>query len=248
MLEALVNDFNCFCNIEVCPQNEAVIRNGAHEMMLAASCIDRNKLTSDEICMLSCIAHSCHSRLRKLNNTLICRKRKCDFQLCCVNELITCVIGACRTAVDGTGKIINLMLPEKDISLSLCPRLTVWALLNAVSNSLLYCKSEEIVVGLRPLTRGVMICVKSKTDIGLDDIDIFTTVKDSGLKAICSAAKLHKGRVLFSRSGKILSVNLFIPYGLKSDGCYTPPDVIDLIYDKFSPVYIALCDCVFPPI
>ncbi len=205
--------------------------------------LDHKKLDTDEMCMLSCISHSCRKKLCRLNNILICEKKRDFFFECNLNALVYSLISACR-AVTGSGiDKFELSLPENQIYISLSPNTINWCILNVISNYLLYSKNGKIKIKLKPLSDGVIISIDGNCSLALDDIKFFSDIKYSGFSTIKHAVELHKGKLFYLKDKERLTVNIFLPYSMNASKQYFPPDFIDLICDKLSPIYTALCDC-----
>lgn len=245
MFDNLIDDFNSFCGIAICPENEEIIRSYAHELMLKISSFDKKTLSIEEICLLSCVSHSCRKKMRRLNNMLLCEKEDCVFYRGNINRLMDALVSACQTVINTNDKSFSLYMPGEEISLSFSPKIIIDSVLNIISNSIIYSQEKNITIRLTPLKHGAVISIENKSPVSLEDINAFLDIKFSGLYTARQAARLHKGSLMFSKSGDYLAANIFIPYALPFEKEYVPPSCIDFICDKFSPVYVSLYDYCF---
>ena len=242
--------FRAAMDIPLAVSNEAGLRDALQALMqgLLADPARRHdpKLQSMLI--------ACRLRLRALQNLLAAAQSKDDFTLwrCDLRSLAEDLCAAADLLLNPLGRAVRFDAPEEHIEAVCAPRDFAWLVLELICNAARHTHGAEITVSMclkKPRAQrkasACVITVESAGSIDLTRLHASAAREGSGAAAMLRTAWLHHGALLWlEREGcsaaalrMPLSADTQKPAGLPA---WEPADLIDLLSDQCSQVYVAL--------
>lgn len=123
------------------------------------------------------------------------------------------------------------------------PRALSWAFLNLLSNAVLYSTGKYIFVFVQETEKNIVLRVSNEGTFSRTQFEAAIEKQGSGLWFVEHVARAHGGGLLCILEPHYTTLALTIPKKCP-DGCpLCPPESFaDLLSDRLSPVYTALCD------
>ncbi len=250
MISTLIQQFETVSAIEPNTANEPLLRNELNILLIRAHGLysRRNPGKADSEA-LQRIVQGCHKRLRALQNHILCDNPPASMKLCGLKDLLDNLAGACDLVLSETGRRLIFLEPGEEMYLVCSPSQMTSLALNLVSNACLHTPAKKVYLKLSPSGGGALVEVACSGYLNLANLRAANNRKGCGLMAMNAVAAAHKGSLLFCNNGGNACAAFYLPFAQDSLSIaptqyetYEPPDFVELLCDRLSPVYTGLCD------
>jgi len=196
--------------------------------------------------------------VRQQSMEVVLKRSMVDFK-----ELLSQLCDAARIVTGHIGIPLSCELPDESILLSCDQNRMVQAILQLIANSCRFTREgNEITVSLRQTDDSVVVSVRDR-GVGIPSqvqemvFDPYFSYDPDGapfagmglgLTVFKYTITLHGGTVGLSSDAEGTTVFFTLPKKQEENlALSSPASVTDFLYDRFSPVYIQLCDSCPPP-
>jgi len=242
----LTDNFRAAMDLPLVLENEAVLRGALHELMhdlLADPCRKHDMKLQNMLL-------ACKLRLRALQNLHAAQTQVEDVAMwrCDIRTMLEELCAAADLLLSPYGRAVRFEAPPVLVEAACAPRELAALVLELICNAARHTHGEEIAVTIhlkKPRRSrkesACVITVESDGCIALAKLHAGVKQKGSGVSAALRTAWLHHGALLWlAREGKAVAA-LRLP--LKKSGSlppWEPPDLVELLSDQCSQLYIAL--------
>lgn len=240
MANSVLQKVDRLLSLEAKAENESEIRELVNEIFARTDELYELTATESDPKKGRRLLSLCLKKLRALNNNRESTLEKCDY---CFVELDRLLESVCLcTDILLSDSEVNLSFAPEKVAVSCCPSLIVDSFMNLISNAVKYSRGKNITAALRPEKRQ---CVISVSDSAGENNTLSLIKPKSGLRSVQNTARLHGGRLLFASNGSSFSAEMAISAELPRGKRYHAPPFSSYLENRFSPVYLGLCDCFF---
>ncbi|MCL2195393.1 MAG: hypothetical protein FWB76_05520 [Oscillospiraceae bacterium] len=197
---------------------------------------------------LQAMLKQCRLRLRALQNLVDATRGEDEFALqsCDLRSMLEDLCAAADLLLSHHGRSVSFAAPHERINIACAPREMTSLVLELIANAVLHTRGEEIAVTLQSKTGAVTITVESTGKLNLNQLHHHTQRPGSGTSAMQRTAWLHRGTLLWLQRNEksVASLKLTTDLDGAMRGDYDSPDLVDLLADQCSAVYVGLAQVV----
>ncbi|MCL2531295.1 MAG: hypothetical protein FWE40_03955 [Oscillospiraceae bacterium] len=187
-------------------------------------------------------------RLRALQHLVDATRGEHEFALqrCELRSLLEDLCAAADLLLRPHGRSVTFTAPRERMDIACAPQELTRLALELLANALLHTHGKEIAVAMRRNARTVHVTVESTGQIDLERLHQHAQQPGSGASAMLRTAWLHRGTLLWLQRNEKSVASLKLPTDLDSmqSSAYDSPDLVDLLADRCSPVYVGLAQVI----
>ena len=193
---------------------------------------------------------ACRLRLRTLQNIVLAAREEGEFiaRPCELREYISDLCAASDMLLRPQGRAVRFEAPGEAMEIMCAPRDIACLALEMICNCALHCRGEEIGVSLEPKKRqgrreGVItLTARCEGSLDLEALHAAGRREGAGVSAMQRTAWLHRGSLLWlERNGvSVAALRLNGRVGGRPMDWYDAPDVVEMLSDPCSQVYVGL--------
>lgn len=135
---------------------------------------------------------------------------------------------------------------ETEVFAACRPHAVLWATLNLLSDALLHSTGRYVFVDAARTGNRAVLTVSGEGEISLPAFYAAQKRTGGGLWFAAQTANLHGGGLYLCASAAFSTVAFSLPVAEPHLPQWRLPDFTDWLSDGLSPMYIALCDSIFP--
>lgn len=135
---------------------------------------------------------------------------------------------------------------ETEVFAACRPHAALWATLNLLSDALLHSTGRYVFLRAARTGNKAVLTVSGEGEFSLPAFYAAQNRTGGGLRFAAQTAKLHGGGLYLCASAAFSTVAFSLPVAAPHLPPWQLPDFTDWLSDGLSPIYIALCDSIFP--
>lgn len=237
MLERLLKIQNELENTPITSENETRLRESL-QILMTQIYLKKGKCSSNEAKTLNKLENECLTKLKELQNLLICECDKISLLRCRIDMLTLEVCCACDLLLSFKNCRVTLSLPDYPVETACCPAFIRDAVLNLISAAAT--ENGRVHVNLKIIRSQILISIKGNSPFLWESVNDSINRKQGGLYTAFRVMKLHGGKILFQLSKNSFKSVLVFPIVDGDYEKYMIPDFSEYVCDKLSPVRIGL--------
>lgn len=242
---------------DISQQKEAMIRDILMQQLYDIGKKARQNPSDAELDALRESNQVIFQLLRRLQNRIAWSRRHIypSYPIMTLGTLLLHLARACDLLLIGSGKRLVYLPPE---TADTCRPALDWplfyiAVMNLIANAIQFAQplQRDLILRYRQTEEAFLLtleqCGRMQTKPPLHPAE-----DPGGISVARHIAQLHGGRLIYRQQKERMSVTLSFPHHLprpnQQGGCKEGHSFTDLFCDRFSPLYVGLCDCFSPPL